>query len=1210
MRFKQILSHALLTMFFAAAWMVAGYAQCDVGIQTRQNDIEFTIKTPQPGSTYTWAADGGLTGSGLTFTVPRGNQTVKVYRDGAEASRLPIMDGDECEGEIGLFRAISPDPCQPCTFKFIPNSFNVLSHFWSFGDVGPSSTSKEAMPTHTYTSNGSYSVVHLITYVNSLGQVLTSTCTSVVVVNCGAALPPAIERIECCQLYLRFCPSSADIGCSHLWEMLNASGIVCKTSTDASPDFALTDFNTYDNPAVRVRHTVSCPNGVVTVETLTHTFSAAAQGIFVGNPSLPVTQISQYTAVGLGSCLNNNQLLFPQTGVPTVTGWNVYVQGILEINHAATVYFNNDQVCFANDAGVDIASTRKWAVQNNSKLFNGCTKAWRGIELRAGTSVTPTKLDIAGYNGILSAPCTVTGAVFAVRTNARTDINLSNSTYAKNYVSVYADGAFTSYIYKNTFSGGSLPELGITSVAALNGEANGYSQQGPFAGIYIKPAPAAQNIVFNNGLINYFKSMANGYYLVNTRSTIRNQDFQNQLIISGYQKDRTGHGIYYRHDAGTGQLILSRNNFASLERAVRAISGIPGTQVQITDKSNTANVNFGFMLEQKAAGRFNNTFLGGNGTVNSIDSKMVGVGFEVENGASLVSTVNIAGNTFIMKGKDGVLLSGPNPGMNNVTVKGNTFTTAASGVRSGVHLLNFQGALVDATNVMNLFIGSSPYRSGVWLENSRNCTIKNNVVNSNFLPGNLPPTRGIFLENSTNNLLEDNRFNNTGWGLWVFGSSICPDMIRCNRFSSNAFGIYYSAMAQTGDQNNTGNKWEGPQPSATNGLIGTKHEDKDKDFVQLSAYLTLQGNSTQYPQTIETKVPDVQPNDWFALGSENTCGQEPPPAITEGETAFAGSGIPIGNAYEAGYNWFGRRLLYRKLRENPALASANATVQSFYQAAPSNTIGTYDLVGEHLQAVAPLSAAAEQQLQTYLNAASAAAATMTSKEELITTANPTPAELETLQGEYNTAADALAQTNAQIESLLAAWRSTVAGQISSAAAENSVLSATQGWETREKTINNLLLGKVRNAEWLTGADLAYIRETAEMCPWDGGLAVYLARALWGKVSDEELTFSDCGDTYRQGTQSSTATATEAMHLYPNPASTFATLDIQAAWTSEGAVQYHLFNLFGIVVHAGMIEAGVSHANLSLSGLPNGLYMCQVTDKDRVLGTAKLSVIKN
>ncbi len=324
MKFNKIFHSALLTLFFAAMWTVVGHAQCDVGIQTRQDDIEFTVKTPQPGSTYTWAADGGLTGSGLTFTVPRGNRTVKVYRDGAEASRLPISDGDECEGEIGLFRAINPDPCQPCTFKFIPNSFNVLSHFWSFGDVGPLSTSKEAMPTHTYTANGSYSVVHLITYVNSLGQVLTSTCTSVVVVNCGAALPPVVERIECCQLYLRFCPSSTGVGCSHLWEVLNASGAVCQTSTDASPDFALTDFNTYDNPSVRVRHTVSCPNGAVTVETLTHIFSTAAQGIFVGNPLAPVTAISQYTAVGLGSCLNNNQLLFPQTGVPTVVGRNVY----------------------------------------------------------------------------------------------------------------------------------------------------------------------------------------------------------------------------------------------------------------------------------------------------------------------------------------------------------------------------------------------------------------------------------------------------------------------------------------------------------------------------------------------------------------------------------------------------------------------------------------------------------------------------------------------------------------------------------------------------------------------------------------------------------------------------------------------------------------------------------------------------------------------
>ncbi len=85
---------------------------------------------------------------------------------------------------------------------------------------------------------------------------------------------------------------------------------------------------------------------------------------------------------------------------------------------------------------------------------------------------------------------------------------------------------------------------------------------------------------------------------------------------------------------------------------------------------------------------------------------------------------------------------------------------------------------------------------------------------------------------------------------------------------------------------------------------------------------------------------------------------------------------------------------------------------------------------------------------------------------------------------------------------------------------------------------------------------------------------------------------------------------DGIHLAPNPASTFATLEVQTAWTNEGPVQYQLLNLLGIVVRTGTIEAGVSYTSLSLSGLPSGLYVCQVADKDRVLGTAKLSVIKN
>jgi hypothetical protein len=452
----------------------------------------------------------------------------------------------------------------------------------------------------------------------------------------------------------------------------------------------------------------------------------------------------------------------------------------------------------------------------------------------------------------------------------------------------------------------------------------------------------------------------------------------------------------------------------------------------------------------------------------------------------------------------------------------------------------------------------------------------------------------------------NNHIYNTGAALLFNGDCSAQNQIRCNHFYNSLYGTHYTDMARTGIQLETGNRWESAGYAPGGGLTGARHDSPFQNFVQLSTYRTLQGTSTQYPRTFELQ-PGILPSDWFVPGSDAPCGPTPPQVISEGEELAAGAGIAIGNDFEDGYNWVSRRLLYRKLRENPALVSSSATVQNFYQGASGTNVGAYDHVDERLMTAVPLSAAAEQQLLAYQGAADNVAAVMAAKEDAIWNGSPTEAALQILLDEFAAAANDYATANTQINALLVNWRSGLSAEIDSAGIENTSLNSVETWESREKSLNALWLGKVRNGQWLTGADLAHIRETAEMCPWDGGFGVYKARALWQWLSDETLSPSDCAGTYREGPKQAAITG---FRLYPNPAQGQVALELPAEWTRDGAAQYRLYNALGALAHSGTAAEGTETVFVPLTGLPNGLYVCQVLRDGRVLGTTKLSIVKN
>ena len=84
--------------------------------------------------------------------------------------------------------------------------------------------------------------------------------------------------------------------------------------------------------------------------------------------------------------------------------------------------------------------------------------------------------------------------------------------------------------------------------------------------------------------------------------------------------------------------------------------------------------------------------------------------------------------------------------------------------------------------------------------------------------------------------------------------------------------------------------------------------------------------------------------------------------------------------------------------------------------------------------------------------------------------------------------------------------------------------------------------------------------------------------------------------------------TRDFNVYPNPASGTTTFSFNAE-SSENIV-LTIINLKGQVIYQndlGSLPQGENKIELNLSGLPNGMYSCQLTSNGTIKGTRKLLI---
>jgi hypothetical protein len=169
-----------------------------------------------------------------------------------------------------------------------------------------------------------------------------------------------------------------------------------------------------------------------------------------------------------------------------------------------------------------------------------------------------------------------------------------------------------------------------------------------------------------------------------------------------------------------------------------------------------------------------------------------------------------------------------------------------------------------------------------------------------------------------------------------------------------------------------------------------------------------------------------------------------------------------------------------------------------------------------------------------------------------------------------------------------------------------------------RSINGIYLSTVAiGIDTFTSTQLDTINSLSSQCPYEAGDAVYIARSL-RSLKDNNTYFDDlelCDYSVmakkervnRQKAEVRDSITAEFAKVFPNPTSGQIQLVFNAE--TEGRVQFEIVSLMGNVVLERTLEEGKHAAVLNGQGLSNGIYYWRLTDKNRVIKTGRISIIK-
>ncbi|MEZ4960906.1 MAG: T9SS type A sorting domain-containing protein [Saprospiraceae bacterium] len=914
----------------------------------------------------------------------------------------------------------------------------------------------------------------------------------------------------------------------------------------------------------------------------------------------------------------------PLPAMPVGQAVNLIVRGTLVMNTDEFTngiqnyeFFSGSNLCF--DEGAQMIVPNSGSLKIVGSHLQGCEKMWKGI-LVEGLGEISLLPGLNQYNHML-----IEDAEHALLLEGLSSAHVMGTEFRDNYIGIYAMGSVfqPEAVIGSTFSstGSLLPNY----IGQLT-----FPNQRTRYGILLEKAG-----LFEIGAVgedpNIFDGPVNGIVSDHTHIFLMNSEFRNFTGKFQYPEPRnyavyaegSGHEFWQNYSP-----LCATNSVCTFDNCRNGIY-LHNMNCYVTG-NNMTNMYTGIYVEECKSPHVEICH-------NSIGCIYRGITLRNNDNAAVV---NVSNNAIDLDWNSGVVPKGRaihveenqiphqsatifnNQEINITNALSGIFVSNANGYDIGY---NRVFADRDAASEGNAYTGFN-------IVNGLDIDMKCNLVDGDR--ENFPALNGniygpaAFRARFVNSLLPDinsyrcNDAFDTNIG-WQFDMECDGTVFQGTEFQNNEFGLHYRMTAETGKQPENplaqrhGNRWIG---SWTSGFVGARLDNPTDDRISSNQYIVPSFTGNQYAPN-QDPDPATTVVDWFDVkpGGFITCDNVCNELIAddeegEVETTVRDQKIADGTytftVYAQATQWMAERQLYKKLRANPELRTADLVFEDFYNNKSNSNIGLMTDIEEGIQALFTLDPGTEAELSSYNDAINIKMEKIGELNGLIPSASSgeLPALLDEKRqvkeelGNYTTTRTELMQTIQQA-------RSNAADQI---IADNAAITATEVYEVNEQTVNGIFLNTfAKGVAALDPEQVAILENIGVQCPYEGGPAVFRARGMVAPVTEldfEELEDCNTEGQYFIGPETGQPNQVSPMFsVFPNPAGDRFTVQLMEA-THESA-ELWVTDIDGKLVKSYQLNEQERLFEFSSKGLGNGIYFLKLLEGNKEVSGGKLVIMK-
>ncbi len=538
-------------------------------------------------------------------------------------------------------------------------------------------------------------------------------------------------------------------------------------------------------------------------------------------------------------------------------------------------------------------------------------------------------------------------------------------------------------------------------------------------------------------------------------------------------------------------------------------------------------------------------------------------------------------------------------------VSGNDVTMNVGG--RGILYRNGVAGVLDGNSVTNLSMPNS--YTGIFTEGNIYTNVARNTVTQSSSIG-LGAATGIFSAAGTANTYQCNCLDNTHVGAQFYDLADFTNAVRGNNFNTHTTGLQLG-NAGVGDvfigrQTHMGNLWD--LAEIPSGEFGGINWGVGSTIIQ--SRFAVPGSAGS-----NAEHPDVDPvAGWFVsnTGTSFTCssgcsfptsGGVPPRVAETGVPTTMDYDLVNGNlSNNVDMAWKGDYRLYRKLLRQPAIAVYDTVFASFLTAHATLPAGKLAYIAEERAKLFALDSLDQITDADYRSDIALQIVSLRIQDSLVQAA----VAIDTAA--YSTLVSQKATNEASYAAFLEDIDSLRQLKIATLLTLNSGVGTSTVCVANHGLVNNILLNMLANGDDAPSpTNLGILAAIAEMCPIEGGDAVYEARAiverLTGETYDDAVLCAVEEERPSNGRDSDALINGTAIVLYPNPTTGL----LQWSGTTGEMVTVRVFDQLGVLAKA----QNVNGVQLDLGELPNGLYFVQITGADgALLATQKITLLKH